>query len=169
MLFYQAPYLLLAASLSGLPVTEHGLPAYLRDVARLLSAGTETDRATGRIDAAGLNSEDRAVLAVHLADLICLQPSRQDDLADQDKFGQQFSIQDDHYQLIVTLPENTLELLRLDDDPGTQPNRAADLPEVRDRLRRALDEWMTRVQPPETLDLQVEAERVEDLKALGYL
>jgi arylsulfatase A-like enzyme len=79
----------------------------------------------------------------------------------------QYAVQDARYQLILSLPDEYVELYDLRDDPGETRNRAADLPLVRARLRDALDAWLARTRASES-PLEVPEDRVKALEALGY-
>jgi len=81
----------------------------------------------------------------------------------------QFAVQDERYKLIVTLPDEEVELYDLEEDPGETRDRARDLPDVRARLRAALDAWLAETRPERDVDLTIPEDRVEDLRALGYI
>lgn len=77
-------YLVLAAALQGTIVTVDSLPAHLRELAdELTSAAAATRRqAQRRIHDDPPSVEDRSSLAVHLAEAVRFQPSRQAELSE---------------------------------------------------------------------------------------
>jgi KAP-like P-loop domain-containing protein len=77
-----SPYLLLAASLVGTTVSQDSLPTHLRDVASRLAAPQDVVRRGAQTEMKNLSIEDRALLVVHVADLIRFQPSHQANLAE---------------------------------------------------------------------------------------
>ena len=79
----------------------------------------------------------------------------------------QFSVRDAHHALIVSLPEDTMQLYELGSDPLERVDVSATQPLVRDRLRRALDAWLERV--PDAAAAVMDPSRIEALRALGYL
>jgi len=81
----------------------------------------------------------------------------------------QFAVQDERYKLILTLPDEAVELYDLEEDPGETRNRAGDLLDVHARLRAALDAWLAETRREQEVDLTIPEERVEDLRALGYI
>jgi hypothetical protein len=73
-----APYLHLAASFSGTPLIDAGLPARLRDIAaNLLSSIRAQQKAVTTDDLAGLTSADAIRLVQHLARAVRDRPTEQ--------------------------------------------------------------------------------------------
>jgi len=81
---------------------------------------------------------------------------------------EQFAVQDERYKLILTLPGEQMTLYDLARDPGETRNRASELPDVRVRLREAIDAWLARTRASDS-PLVVPEERVRALEALGYI
>ena len=75
-------YLILAAALQGTTVTVSSLPPELRDVADRLTAPSGLERTGARKELDDLNLADRSLLAIHVADAIRFQPSRQAELVE---------------------------------------------------------------------------------------
>jgi arylsulfatase A-like enzyme len=81
----------------------------------------------------------------------------------------QYAVQDERYKLILTLPDEAVQLYDLAQDPDERRDRASELPEVRARLRGALDDWLAETRPEREVDLTIPEDRVENLRALGYI
>ena len=75
-------YLTLAAALQGATLATNSLPPELRDVATRLTSTSDTERRQVRASVDALDTPSRSLLAVHVADAIRFQPSRQAGLAD---------------------------------------------------------------------------------------
>ena len=81
----------------------------------------------------------------------------------------QYAVQDHRYMLIVSQPEGHKELLDLQGNRASLNDVSAQRPEVRDRLEQALNEWLARVPAAERESSEIPEEKVEALRALGYI
>ena len=85
--------------------------------------------------------------------------------------GKLRSIRRDNYKLTVfpTPDGHELELYDLDLDPSETTNLATELPDVTRRLARELGEWFAGYADTDTSPLELDAEDLESLRALGYI
>ncbi len=79
----------------------------------------------------------------------------------------QFSVRAADHCLIVSLPEERVELYETDADPLERVDVSASRPEAVIRLRRALDEWLE--ETPDARAAPLDPVRIEALRALGYI
>jgi len=82
---------------------------------------------------------------------------------------QQFAVTDGRHQLIVTEPFGRTELYDLERDPGVSDDLSDRLPEVKERLLARLSSWIETVRDSGESRADVPAEKVEALRALGYI
>jgi arylsulfatase A-like enzyme len=82
---------------------------------------------------------------------------------------EQFSVQDGRYKLILSTPFARTELYDLDRDPGERENLARSLPAVEAELRSAIERWRQEVPVVASRDAVIPPEKVEALRALGYV
>ena len=82
---------------------------------------------------------------------------------------EQFSVQDGRYKLILSTPFARTELYDLDRDPGERENLAPALPAVEAELRGAIERWRQDVPDTASRDAEIPPEKVEALRALGYV
>jgi arylsulfatase A-like enzyme len=82
---------------------------------------------------------------------------------------EQFSVQDGRYKLILSTPFARTELYDLDRDPGERENLARALPDVEAELRGAIERWRQEVPTLASRDAVIPPEKVEALRALGYV
>lgn len=83
---------------------------------------------------------------------------------------EQFSVQEGHYRLTLFVGgegERT-ELYDLRQDPTEQVDLSAEQPAVHDRLLVALRSWLAET-PTTTEEQEIPEEKMEALRALGYL
>lgn len=81
----------------------------------------------------------------------------------------QYAVQDRRFKLILNLPEESTEFYDLQTDADEELEAGDANPAERVRLRMALDAWLQRTPTSEYGDLPVQADRVEQLEALGYV
>jgi hypothetical protein len=71
--------------------------------------------------------------------------------------------------LIVSQPDGVDQLIDLQGDPASLTDVSSEQPEVRDRLDHALRDWLDRVSAAEGVTLEIREEKLEALRALGYV
>jgi arylsulfatase A-like enzyme len=81
----------------------------------------------------------------------------------------QYAVQDHRYMLIVSQPDGVDQLIDLQGDPASLTDVSSEQPEVRDRLDHALRDWLDRVSAAEGVTLEIREEKLEALRALGYV
>jgi arylsulfatase A-like enzyme len=82
---------------------------------------------------------------------------------------EQFAVQDRRSKLIVSLPSLRTELFDLEKDPLERNDLSAERPAERDRLLRAFHDWTERTPIAPNLSSEIPADKIEALRALGYI
>ena len=82
---------------------------------------------------------------------------------------EQFAVSDGRYQLVVTDPFSRTALYDLERDPGGLNDLSEKMPELAERLLAELRSWLERVPEPGVVGADVPAEKIDALRALGYI
>jgi arylsulfatase A-like enzyme len=80
----------------------------------------------------------------------------------------QFAVQDERHKLILFLPQDRVELYDLAADPAETRDLSGSHTEIRDRLRRDLEDWLATTPRAAKPVPEVPIEKTEALRALGY-
>lgn len=109
--------------------------------------------------------------AMHGRDLLCA-PAAPSELSISQFGKERYSVRTPEWKLIETTDPPGLELYHLPSDPRETENRAAEEPRVVAGLRARLRQWLaerTPVAAGAAPDVELDAEEIERLRALGYL
>ncbi len=79
------------------------------------------------------------------------------------------SVQDDEWKFIAYVEDEIFELYDLLQDPGETTDLAQQMPVVRSRYQKLLDNWLSQTQSERAGALEASSETTEKLRALGYI